>query len=192
MELSVSNTQVTIQKGNTIERFAIGHIVRTKKITKKYEYRKKSRKPSLKASVVFVLLSSVLFFVIESEGIERGSFALEFLEYSLVVLIALAVLFLMDAIFNPAYRRKRFTLYFGQFVSGDGGQYSIASHGESVVDDFLDAISNAMKNAISNTYNVNIDRSLRGENINIENLVSKDKSNITFVEGQIPPGKNES
>lgn len=177
MEISVNNKYITIEKNNHVERYAIAHVRKTQKVSRTFTYRKSDKK-------IVNLIWVCVFATIISGLVVIATW------WGLIGVIAFGVAccgLIRELRKNQDYKPKNITFYWGVFVSGNNEQYSLLSSNENAIDGFLNAISHAMSDGISTTYNVSIDQSVKeGADITIENLINKDSGKIAFFEGDIP------
>lgn len=86
---------------------------------------------------------------------------------------------------NEDYKPKHYTLYYGNFISGNNEKYSLASGNENYIDEFLSAVTNAISEKIVQEFSINIDNMINSSSVNIENFLNKSGGNVTFYEGDI-------
>lgn len=178
MEVSVNNNYVTVARDDGILTFSTKHIRKSAQMTEVFSYRKNNGCMVIFGAVVSLIVAGI-----------SGLVSLADVSYSgLVSFVSFLCALALFVIFNEhdAYRKREVTLHFGMFVSGDNEQYNLVSQNKSVVSDFMNALSKAMEQKVSDTYNVTIDESISADNLNIEKLVANDESKVFLYEGDVP------
>ncbi|MBB4265934.1 hypothetical protein [Roseospira visakhapatnamensis] len=178
MEISVNNSHILIRREHQVTQFSTQFIRKTVQTALSYRHRK--RNPRLARYMFFVLLVVSLSV---GGAYADGERDLEDATYISLVLLLFSWIYWA---LNPNFKKKKVTLHYGTFVSGDNDRYSVVSQDRGVITGFMEALTKAMEQKISATYNISIDQSLKSENMTIDKIIARDRSRVSLVEGDVP------
>jgi len=181
--VTVDNDHVSIETSHGHRRYAVSAIWRTEKsVWKRTKLPDKSKKRR-------TIKKAVISFVVMIGGVVVSGSGDPQLQAEAKTIASVAALlgflffawFVGDLIRNEKYKTRSVRFFRAQFFC-QHDQYNFLSVDERQVDEFLKALHEAQRKAISKVYNISIDNSMNAKDIKIETMHSQ---STMFIEGQL-------